>query len=148
MKNYLITLCLVFACLTICAQKSERYDSDIITYEYVIDDKKTNYAHTYEKSDNKKYLEEKGFIDVAYKHLNKGEYAIAEIWARRTCSFKELYYHRYYILTIATAKMKQSSKFRMYYKRLKKYSTPEQLKEIDKQLVEIGMVKEKTSNFF
>jgi hypothetical protein len=101
------------------------------------------YFNRMDKMIQEKFDQELKYIDTAYYYLNQGDFESTEYWARKITSFEELYPDRYFLLTMSSAHMKKRSKFRMYYKKLKEYSSPEELRDAKKKLVEIGAIKSK-----
>lgn len=113
------------------------------THFVVIGD--SSYFNRMDRMIKEQFEQEIEYVDIAYEYLNKGDYESVEYYARKISSFEELYSDRYFLLTIASAHMSKRSKFRMYYKKLKEYSSPEELREVNKMLVELGVIKEKSS---
>ena len=101
------------------------------------------YFNRLDEIEQEKFDVEVEYVDLAYDCLKKGDYESTEYYARKVFSFEELYPDRYFLLTLAAAYMKEKSKFRMYYKSLKEYSSPEEMRDINKKLADMGVIKEK-----
>jgi hypothetical protein len=141
MKLFTLSILLLLSALFANAQFHVTLTPYYETQFVIIGD--SSYYNRLDKMIEEKFNQEIEFVDIAYEYLNKGDYESTEYYARKVSSFEELYPDRYFLLTIASAHMKEKSKFKMYYKKLKIYSSPEELREANKILADIGMIKKR-----
>jgi len=100
----------------------------------------SNYFARMDSIRKQKFNEELEYIDKAYVCLKEKKYGDAIFWARKVASFKEFVPDRYIVLTIAAAHTKERM-FNIYYKNLKNHCSPEQIREVEKELISIGKIK-------
>ena len=100
----------------------------------------SNYFNRMDEIKKQHFEQELDYLDIVYEYLEKGDFKSTEYWARKVASFEELYVDRYYLLVMASANMKDKSKFRMYYKKFKQYAPPEEIRQTSQHLVDLNMI--------
>ncbi|MFW5656465.1 MAG: hypothetical protein ACOC0C_02515 [Bacteroidota bacterium] len=101
----------------------------------------SNYFNRMDEIKKQHFKQELDYLDIAYEYLEKGDFESTEYWARKVASFEELYVDRYYLLVMASANMKDKSKFRMYYKKFKQYAPPEEIRQTSQHLIDLNMIR-------